>query len=369
MHSATPEGYPALQALRDRMLGLEKIAAQRRDEFIRSQPAFSEDVRAGRQSLVSGYLVWALSEGKWWPAQIYTPCAYLRDYLKDHYSHFIAKEIVKSTKPDHLFVVYLGQQRQFEWAAWRLLIGSAAPHQRQQPRICVHDFRKHHCEHRASVIGAAVLKALQEAEDTLNTWLGASGEQGYARYAQQQPPRPLQHKPTPKQSGEDPIPLSPREPPLAYRTTSGTSLAETEAETETETVAMQTTTELRVTSDGETHTAVRWRPTGGATHSTVPEDETDSAVASEEEATDQASDHDLGAADGDVAAVLRDAARELLAQFAQRVQQSLAAADSVEERQRESQRHTDPVAVGDSKRKQGGGGARWTPSSEVPSYR
>ena len=200
MHSATPEGYPALQALRDRMLGLEKIAAQRRDEFIRSQPAFSEDVKAGRQSLVSGYLVWAFSEGKWWPAQIYTPCAYLRDYLKDHYSHFIAKQIVQSTKPDHLFVVYLGQQRQFEWAAWRPLIGSAAPQgQRQQfPRICVHDFRKHHCEHRASVIGAAVLKALQEAEDTLNMWLGASAEQGYMYgYAQQPPPRPLQHKLTP----------------------------------------------------------------------------------------------------------------------------------------------------------------------------
>jgi hypothetical protein len=236
---------------------------------------------------------------------------------------------------------YLDAARQFEWVKAE----------------DVQDFRLARPRHlHAAMSDPSTAAALKLADATLADWIHSS----------------VTHtRPSSQLSGEDPIPLSPREPLLAYRTTSGTSLAETdtETETETETVAMQTTTELRVTSDGETHTAVRWRPTGGATHSTLPEDETDSAVASEEEATDQASDHDLGAADGDVAAVLRDAARELLAQFAQRVQQSLAAADSVEERQRESQRHRDTVAVGGSKRKQGGGGARWTPSSEVPSYR
>ena len=73
---ATPEGLRSLEALKDRMLSLESAATTRRDDFIRSQPAWAGDQAAGRHSLLSGYLIWAYSVGKWWPAQIYTPLTY-----------------------------------------------------------------------------------------------------------------------------------------------------------------------------------------------------------------------------------------------------------------------------------------------------
>ena len=181
IHCATPDGFAALQAVQNRILDLDQTSTQRRDEFIRSQPAFAGDQQAGRQSLVSGYLVWAFSEGKWWPAQIYTPCAYIHSVLLAHntFTHFIAKQICDSAKPDSLFVVFLNKIRQFEWAAWR---PQPPGSQQQQVRVCVHDFRKHYLHHKAATSGTGRLEALREAEELLNGWLGGH------EYGEQQAP-------------------------------------------------------------------------------------------------------------------------------------------------------------------------------------
>lgn len=200
IQSATPEGYAALQALRNRIQKLDTIAAQRRDEFIRSQPAFAGDQQAGRQSLMSGYLVWVLSEGKWWPAQIFTPLSYLQQVIpEDAYCHFMAKQICDSAKPDSLFVVFLNKQRHFEWAAWRPQPPECEELSLQrQPRDCVHDFRKHYRQHKASTSGNARLKALQDAEDVLGRWLGSEqalkdviADERVSKATRLSPPKPV----------------------------------------------------------------------------------------------------------------------------------------------------------------------------------
>ncbi len=193
IHSATPEGFAALQLLQNRIQNLDKIAAQSRDEFIRSQPAFAEDQQEGRQSFISGYLVWVLSEGKWWPAQIYTPLSYIHDNFIDTYSHFMAKQICDSAKPDSLFVAFLNKQRHCEWAAWR-----PQPPERQQlshqrqARVCVHDFRGHYRQHKASTSGTARLEALQVAEDLLTKWLGSDvADELFSTATNTSPPKPV----------------------------------------------------------------------------------------------------------------------------------------------------------------------------------
>ena len=215
---------------------------------------------------------------------------------------------------------YLDVARQFEWVEAE----------------DVQDFRLYRSRHlHATMSDPCTSAALKLADATLADWIHSFMTTS---------------RPSSQLSGEDIIPLSPRELLIAYRTTSGTSLTETEIETETETgaerVTMQTTAELRVTSGGEMHTTVRWSRTSATTRPTVPENEADSALASPE-ATDQASDHEGGVDDEDVAAVLRDAAREVLAQFAQRVQQSLTAVDSLGESQRQQKRDTATATVGD----------------------
>lgn len=222
IQSATPEGHAALKALQERLLGLDQLAKQRRDDFIRSQPAFAEDQRSGRNSLVSGYLVWVFSEGKWWPAQLYTPLTYLWDYLRDEYSHFFAKEISRSARPESLFVVFLGKQRQFQWVPWRAHLPGSQP----QPTSCVHDFRLYHSKHRASVSGVAVLKALNEAEDVLHQWIvsgsgsSASGASQHGRGSQASEPRNMDEPPA-RQSSKAKKPAP--KPTLTLQSTSSSS--------------------------------------------------------------------------------------------------------------------------------------------------
>ena len=145
IHCDSRDGLAGLIALRKQIMDLESLCIQRRNQFIRKQPAFVEDQRSGRQSLLCGYLVFVKWDDVWWPAQLYTPLIYMKE--SKLYTHAIAKSILKEMKPDSLFVVFLDEHRSCTWVA----AGD------------VHDFRLHRARHVDYMTSEDLRAALQAA--------------------------------------------------------------------------------------------------------------------------------------------------------------------------------------------------------------
>ena len=170
---ATEEGGRELAALRERLLSLESVARERRDDFIRRQPAYAEDVRAGHNTLICGYKVWAKFGEEWWPAELMTPIVYMYTQAAQaavlsaapKYSHFEARAMCKAVKPESLFLGYLDKARSYSWASWGPGLSDAS--------ICVHDFRLHRARHANDPRlkkNPSIVEALNAADASLSAW-------------------------------------------------------------------------------------------------------------------------------------------------------------------------------------------------------
>jgi hypothetical protein len=136
LECGSARGLKRLRVLQSDLHAAELPVKERQFAFIRTQPHFVTDQKAGRECLLlSGHLVWAphyvRAQGRssshfttktsrrvqWWPAQLYTPQHYLMmvEIDSEQVLHHMCQNLLKDYRPDMLLVVFLDKERTFKW--------------------------------------------------------------------------------------------------------------------------------------------------------------------------------------------------------------------------------------------------------------